>query len=63
MSFTMAVVASMSKLIKIKKTNYKETTKRLDKLLKEASEKYLIQNKFIAVTAHEMRNFATKYLN
>eukprot|EP00826_Nyctotherus_ovalis_P033960 TRINITY_DN2778_c0_g1_i14.p1 TRINITY_DN2778_c0_g1~~TRINITY_DN2778_c0_g1_i14.p1 ORF type:complete len:943 (+),score=263.58 TRINITY_DN2778_c0_g1_i14:90-2831(+) len=61
--FTITVSAGVCQLIKAKKAKYKETVERLNSNLKESMDKYMLQNKFIAISAHEMRNFATKYLN
>lgn len=61
--FTVAVSVSVCQLIKAKKAKHKETAERLHGSLKESMDKYMLQNKFIAISAHEMRNFATKYLN
>lgn len=47
--------------MKEKKKTYKENVAKLIATVKEKSNKILVQNKFIAVSAHEMRNFATKY--
>lgn len=55
------VFKSGYQLIKLKKTSNKKAFEDLKVALQEQTEKLVLQNRFAAVSAHEIRNFATKY--
>jgi hypothetical protein len=57
----MLVLFSKQQQLKAERISYKKTIEELKSDLKEQTEKLMLQNRFVAVSAHEMRNFATKY--
>jgi len=58
---TMVLISKFGKHLAFKKSQQKRISIENLQALKEKSDKFSIQNKFIATITHEIRNFVTRY--
>lgn len=54
--------SSAFQLLELERSAHEKTIEDLRAAMKDQADKLFLQNRFLAISAHEMRNFVTKYL-